>query len=165
MSKLKQAAAGFAVVVAFATTFIAPWEGLRRNAYLDVVGIPTVCYGETRNVKMGDKYTTAECEAMLRARVAEIAAAVDRCIPDDVPAKSRAMFYSLAYNIGPGDKRTGKGFCYSKTIQSAFARHDYKAACDGLLLYNRAGGKVVAGLNNRRVAEHAVCLKGLVEGR
>lgn len=163
--QIKQVLAGLGAAVVLATTFIAPWEGLKTKAYLDIVGVPTVCYGETRGVELGDSYTKAQCEDMLRARVAEIAAAADKCIPADVPVKSRAMFYSLAYNIGPGDARSKKGFCYSQTIQSAFKRHDYKAACDGILLYNRAGGKVVDGLKNRRAAEHKICLQGLVEGK
>jgi len=152
----KRVTAG-AVVVALAVSMIAPFEGLRTTAYRDVIGIPTICYGETRSVFMGQTKTAAECGTMLAMRVAEFYHAVDPCIPDDVPAPAKVAFVSLAYNIGSG------GFCSSSTIQGAFRRHDYLAACNGISLFNRAGGRVVQGLINRRAIEKAACLKGLVK--
>ncbi len=51
-------------VLAAAMALIQPWEGLRTDPYNDIVGIPTVCYGETR-VQMR-RYTKAECSDMLK---------------------------------------------------------------------------------------------------
>lgn len=42
---------------------VAMWEGKSNDPYLDIVKVPTVCYGETR-VKM-QRYTDAQCEDML----------------------------------------------------------------------------------------------------
>ena len=53
MSRLKKSAA----VGAAAIALVAGWEGLRTKAYLDAVKVPTVCFGETRGVKLGDSYT------------------------------------------------------------------------------------------------------------
>lgn len=155
-----------AIAITLATTFIAPWEGMKTRAYRDIVGVPTVCYGETRGVKMGDTYTSAECLDMLEDGVEEFYTKIDPCMPDDLPAKAQAAFTSLAYNIGTGVKgKWGRGFCSSKSIQGAFARHDYKAACNAILQFNKAGGKVVRGLTNRRQAEHKLCLQGLAEAK
>ena len=38
---------------------------------------------------------------------------------------------------------------------------DLPGACDALLMWNKAGGKVVKGLTKRREAERALCLDGL----
>lgn len=153
-----------AAAIAMATTFIAPWEGLKTRAYYDIVGVPTVCYGETRGVKITDSYTPQECLNMLNKGVQDFYVQIDPCMPDDLPAKSQAAFTSLAYNIGTGvPGKWGKGFCSSRAIQGAFAAKDYVRACNNIRLFNRAGGKVVRGLENRRVAEQKLCLQGLRE--
>jgi len=38
---------------------------------------------------------------------------------------------------------------------------DLRGACDALLLWNKAGGQVVRGLDRRRQAERALCLRGV----
>jgi lysozyme len=167
---LKHLVGAGALVVTIATSVIAPWEGMKTRTYIDIVGVPTVCYGETRGVRMGDSYTPAQCLDMLEDRVQEFYVAIDPCMPDDLPAKSQAAFVSLAYNIGEGVKgKWGKGFCSSKSIQGAFARGDYKAACNAILQFNkgRINGKLVPirGLTNRRTAEHKLCLQGLAEAK
>lgn len=152
--KKKVAAAAAALAVAAALPVVAKWEGLRLAPYYDIVGVKTVCYGETRGVE--DRiYTKAECDAMLAGGLEEFYAKIDPCMPDDVPPKAAGMFLSLAYNVGPG------AFCKSQTLQSAFARKDYAAACRGINLFNKAGGKVVKGLVNRRAEEAKLCLDGL----
>ena len=152
--KKKIAAAAAALAVAAALPVVAKWEGLRLAPYYDIVNVKTVCFGETRGVE--DRiYTKAECEAMLSGALEEFFVKIDPCMPDDVPPKAAGMFLSLAYNVGAG------AFCKSQTLQSAFARKDYVAACNGMNLFNRAGGKVVKGLVNRRAEESKLCLAGL----
>lgn len=152
--KKKVAAAAVALAVAAALPVVSKWEGLRLKPYYDIVGVKTVCYGETRGVQ--DRvYTKAECDAMLAGGLEEFYAKIDPCMPDDVPPKAAGMFLSLAYNVGPG------AFCRSKTLQGAFARKDYVAACNGMKLFNKAGGRVVQGLVNRRAEEAKLCIAGL----
>lgn len=143
-----------AAVIAAALPVVALWEGLRTKPYYDIVGVKTVCYGETRGVQ--DRvYTKAECDAMLSGALVEFYAKVDPCIPDDLPPKATGMFLSLAYNVGP------TALCKSQTIQAAFARKDWVGACKAINLFNRAGGRVVQGLVNRRAQEAQLCLDGL----
>jgi lysozyme len=151
-----RAIAAVGASIALAVAVIGPWEGRELRAYRDIVGVTTICYGETRGVKMGDTKTPAECNSMLALRVAEFEREIHPCLPEELPIKTRAAMISLAYNIGSA------AFCKSSIARLAQAGRLY-AACDAFTLYNRAGGKVIRGLVNRRAAERDLCLKGLDE--
>lgn len=152
MSRLKKGAA----VGALAVAVVGGFEGLRLSAYRDVVGVPTVCYGETRGIRMGMKFAKTECDAMLLKGLDEFADGVERCVPGlkAAPEKRYVAHVSLAYNIGIG------GYCKSSIARLQNAGHE-RAACDFFLKYNRAGGIVFPGLTKRRQAERAMCLEGL----
>ncbi len=142
-----------ASVLALAAGIIAPWEGRELRAYQDIVGVWTICYGETRGVRPGDTATPAECEAQLAKAVGEYERAIRPCLPTTLPDPTRAAFVSAAYNIGTG------AFCGSSMSRRAKAG-DLRGACEALLMWNKAGGRVVKGLVNRRAAERALCLSG-----
>lgn len=152
-SRLKKTAA----IMAAAVALVGGWEGLRTVAYKDIVGVPTVCFGETRGVEMGDRYTVEECKVMLGQGLVEFETGMRRCLtkPDDIPAKPYVAFLSLSYNIGTG------AFCRS-TVAKRINAGDIKGACNGIPAWNRAGGKVVQGLVNRRAEEKRICLEGVV---
>jgi lysozyme len=151
----RAASAAVAVgAVAVAISLIAPWEGRELRAYRDIVGVPTICYGETRGVKMGDVATPEECSSMLAKGVTEFALAIQPCLPPELPEKTHAAFISLAYNIG------SQGFCRSSISKYAMAG-SLAEACKRIALYNKAGGRVIRGLVNRRAAEVKLCLQGL----
>lgn len=151
-SRLKKSGALMAAAVAL----VGAWEGLRTYAYRDIVGVPTVCFGETRGVKMGDRYTVEECKAMLGDGLAEFETGMRKCLrtPDAIPAKSYVAFLSLSYNIGTG------AFCRSTLVRKLNAG-DVRAACNELTKWNRAGGRVIKGLTRRRADEKRICLEGL----
>lgn len=138
-----------------ATPFIAQWEGKRNDPYLDIVKVPTVCYGDTRNVTMGKRVSDAECTDRLYAQIADHAKPIIACVPQ---LKGRdyqlAASVSLAYNIGTG------GFCKS-TAAKRFRAGDYKGGCQAFISWRFAGGKEVRGLVNRRKKEIALCMTGL----
>ncbi|WP_082640445.1 lysozyme [Aureimonas sp. N4] len=143
------------VVLALVLGTIGTWEGVRTVAYPDIVGVPTVCFGETRGVKMGDRYTLEECRVMLGEGVKQFEAGMRACLtnPDAIPDKPYAAMVSVTYNIGTA------GFCNSSMARRLNAG-DIKGACDALLAWNKAGGRVVAGLTNRRQDERRLCLEG-----
>jgi GH24 family phage-related lysozyme (muramidase) len=145
-----------AVVIATATPFIAKWEGLETKAYKDIVGVPTVCYGETRGVKMGDTYTKEQCLAMLQVGVAEFYANLQPCMTNpNIPVGVQASLLELAYNVGTG------AVCKSTMLKLA-NQGKYKEACDELGKWVKAGGRTVKGLENRRVdSKVTLCKKGL----
>ena len=143
-------------VGAAAIALVGTWEGLRLTAYRDVVGVPTVCYGETYGVKLGDKHTKAECDAMLMRSLRKHEVGMRKCLknPDAIPGKSYVAFVSLTYNIGVG------AFCRS-TARKRLNRGDVRGACNAAKWFNKAGGRTIKGLVNRRAAEHRLCLEGL----
>ena len=154
MSRLKKSA----TLMAAAVALVGAWEGMRLVAYPDKLayGIPTVCFGETRGVKLGDRYTVEECKTMLGDGLVEFEAGMRRCLknPDAIPDKPYVAFLSLSYNIGTG------AFCRSTLVRKVNAG-DLRGACDAILSWNRAGGKVVKGLVNRRKEERKICLEGV----
>lgn len=146
--------AGSALAILCCTT-LTQFEGLRTTAYRDVVGIPTVCVGETKGIRMGMTFTKPQCEAMLLKRLTEdFAPAMERCVTKPMGDDFYAAALSLSYNIGSG------GFCKSSVVR-LYNAGDRRAACQAFLLYDKAGGRVVAGLVKRRQAERALCLRGV----
>lgn len=146
-------AATIAAVSAAVVPTVQVWEGLRTLPYRDVVGVLTVCYGETEGVE-NRQYSPAECSDMLNDRLIQ-----DYYMPlvqcggqafVDAPIRVQAMFTSLAYNVGTG-------ICNSTTFDYLRAG-DYTTACNRLALYNKAGGRVWQGLVNRREDERRKCL-------
>lgn len=144
-----------AAVIAAATPFIAKWEGVRLVAYYDIVGVPTVCYGETRGVSITDRYTTEQCVNMLRDGVADFYTELDPYMNDNIPVGVQASLLDLAYNVGVPSVR-------SSTMLRKANAGDYKGACAELGKWVRAGGGVVKGLVNRRAeSKEKLCLAGL----
>ena len=156
MTRLRSAGLGLTFAGSLAVGLVGAYEGLRTKAYRDVVGIPTACFGETRGVRMGDEYSVEECRAMLGNALIEFEAAMRSCLrdPDKIPDKSYVSILSLTYNIGP------RSFCSSTVARRANAG-DLRGACEAILLWNKAGGRVVKGLVNRRSDERRLCLDGL----
>lgn len=150
---------GAAAILAAAAAFIGPWEGERTEAYLDRIANPpvwTVCYGETRGVKAGDKYTSEQCSAMLMDSLKDFYGPLTACIPDlpKQPEGVQVALTSWSYNVGTG------AACNSTLARRANADR-WEDACNQLPRWNKAGGKVVRGLTNRRLAEQKLCLDAL----
>lgn len=146
----RNAARVLAVLVALLTS----WEGLKLVAWHDPIdpkGVNTVCFGHIEDVKVGDRYTKTQCQEMLAKDIPRYMAMVRKCIKVPMPAKREAAIISFTYNVGGG------ALC-----KSSVARHlnagNVRAGCDALMLYNRANGKPIRGLSNRREAERKLCL-------
>lgn len=157
MTIKKKIAAGMtAAVIATTTPFIAKWEGLSLVAYKDIVGIPTVCYGETRGVEMGDRYTKAQCDEMLKKSVEEYYIKLQPYMTNkNIPIGVQASLLELAYNVGV----SAAG---NSTMMKLANQGKYKEACKELDKWVKAGGGRVQGLVNRRADSKVnLCLKGL----
>lgn len=142
-----------------AVPFVAEREGMRLEAYLDIVGVPTICAGSTRGVRLGQRKTLAECMALLRAEVAEYRRGLHRyftaeTIAARLPPPRDAAFTSLAYNIGIG--AAGKS-----TATRRLNAGDVAGACEAITWWNKAGKRVVRGLVLRRSAERDLCMQGV----
>lgn len=138
-----------------ALELIRRFEGCRLRAYRDVAGIWTIGWGETLDVHPGMVWTRRKADAQLRARAALFMLAVLRRCPalHLEPPRRLAACTSLAYNIGVG------AFGASSVCRRLM-NGDVAGAGDSFLLWNKAGGRVVAGLARRRRAERALYLSG-----
>lgn len=157
MTQKRYIAVGLGAAITLASGFIGLREGFVNHVYRDSVGVATYCYGETRNPVAGKVYTRQECDATLAKRVTEFDTGVRACVHRLLPTKVEAAFDSLAYNIGLG------AFCGSTLVRQA-NNGDLTAACNGMVVWNKAGKRALPGLTVRRGAERALCLEGVSEG-
>lgn len=164
-ARAAKALATAAGAIALATTWlIQPWEGRSLVAYQDIVGVWTICDGETQGVKPGMKKTHAECDAMILRRVEnDFYKPLTKCIKGytTAPVSLQASLLSAGYNVGV------RAICAS-TAAKLTAVKRYEEACHAITRFNRAGGKVVRGLKLRReygdknrIGELELCLEGL----
>ena len=140
------------VLAASVIVGIAASEGYVRDAMIPVPGdVPTIGFGSTKDVRMGDTTTPVRALVRLLDEVDTIyAQGVRTCVLVPLFPWEFAAFVSLAYNIGV------KAFCGSTVVKRVNAQ-DYQGACDAILMWNKAGGKVLRGLVNRRESEKAIC--------
>jgi lysozyme len=155
-TRLTGAAGAVTALGILAVAVVGQYEGLRLYAYKDVVGVWTACYGETKGIRPGMKFTKEQCDILFIGGLERHERGMRACLkdPDAIPEKPYVAFLSLTYNVGIG------GFCKSTVARRANAG-DLRGACDALLAWNKAGGRVVAGLVKRRKSERNLCLDGV----
>jgi GH24 family phage-related lysozyme (muramidase) len=120
---------------------IKEFEGCKLTAYKDAVGVWTIAYGHTKNVKQGMKITQEQAEELLKKDLAEYEAKVEKYDKYNWNQNQFDALVSFAYNIGSIDQLTSNGRRAIKTIS------------EKILEYNKAGGKTLEGLVRRRKAE------------
>lgn len=121
---------------------IEEFEGCRLVAYADAVGVWTIGYGHTKGVKKGQAITKEQAEHYLKQDVKTAENNVNKYY--DRYKWNQNQFdalVSFAFNIGSIDQLTAKG---TRSIAEISEK---------ILQYNKAGGKVLAGLTRRRKAE------------
>lgn len=130
-------------------------EGYKTTAYLDSAGVPTVCYGSTKNVKYPSTVTDAECKVRLASDLESHTKALDG-LPSDLPDTVLLGSIDMAYNIGV------HGFKNS-SVYTSLKRKDYTQASANVLKWRYItingkrydcsvkGNKVCYGLWERRV--------------
>lgn len=148
---------GGALAIAGASllAFVGNFEGSQQVAYADrlAYGVPTVCNGHTGpDVKVGEKWTVERCNAILVKDVEAHGERLLACVTVAINQHEYNAYTSWAFNIGTG------AACQSTAIK-LLNQGKRRAACDQLLRWDRAGGRQVRGLTNRRTAERDLCLK------
>ena len=126
---------------------IKSFEGCRLKAYTDAAGVWTIGWGHTGGVYAGQTITQAEADALLASDLVKYEAKVDKY--SGVYGWNQNEFdalVSFAYNIGSIDQLTANGTRSRDVIAAK------------MLEYNKAGGKVLAGLAKRRAAEQGLFL-------
>lgn len=127
------------------------WEGCKLKAYKDVAGVWTVGYGLTTAagfIEVGPDTTLTQEEAdrYLEQAVNKYADGIRSAITAPINENQFAAFVSLAYNVG----------IYGVRRSSAVRRFNagqLDKVPRAIRAWNKAGGRVVQGLVNRREAE------------
>lgn len=138
-------------ITALSLVGIAGHEAFKPAAYKDPVGIPTLGYGETKGVKMGDTTTPERALVQLLTSIGEHAEGIKQCILVPLFQHEFDAYLSLAYNIGVG------AFCNS-TLVKLLHQGQYVEACKQILRWDKAGGRTLRGLTTRRQAEYQQCM-------
>ncbi len=127
-------------------------EGYRDNAYIPVAGdVPTIGFGTTQNVKIGDKVTVAEALNRAVVDVQKFEGAIKSCVTVPLHQYEYDAYTSLAYNIGSG------AFCRS-TLVRLLNKTNYDDACRQILKWDNFKGKPLRGLTIRREKEYKQCI-------
>ena len=111
---------------------------------LVIAGIVAVVKGMTITQHQADDY--------LVQSLVKYEAAVDKAVTRSPTQNQFDAMVSLCYNIGPG------AFAKSSIVKK-FNAGDLAGAADAFLLYRKAGGQVLPGLEARRADERALFLK------
>lgn len=129
------------------------FEGLRLKAYRCSANVLTIGWGSTGpHVKEGMTITKDQAEELLRSDLRRFEDAVSAAAPKATDNQFSAMV-SLAFNIGIGALQRS-------TVLRRHLAGDHAGAADAFLMWNKAAGRVLAGLTRRREAEAALYRKG-----
>lgn len=139
------------------------FEGWSGRAYQDSVGVWTIGYGHTSmagppTVKRGMTITKAEGEAILKRDLKKYEQAVSDAVRVDLNQEQFDALVSFTYNVGPGNWRK------SSVLRMVNAGR-FDAVPARLMLWNKAGGKVLRGLTRRRAAEGELFMSSNKENR
>ena len=135
--------------------FIQSFEGCKLTAYADpgTGGAPYTCgWGSTAGVKPGDTWTPDYAQLRFDTETAAFAERVKDLVRVKLTQNQFDALVSFSYNVGI------RNFAGSTLLQDLNACH-YSGAADQMLRWNRAAGKVMAGLTRRREAERDLFLK------
>jgi len=133
------------------------FEGLRLKAYDDGVGVWTIGFGTIKypngvRVKKGDTCTESQAEEYLRNDLVVFENAINRLVKATLNQNQFDALSSFTYNLGEGNLS-------KSTLLKKLNAKDYKGAAAEFPKWNKAGGRVLAGLVKRRKAEMELFLK------
>ena len=122
------------------------FEGFEPRAYLCPANVWTIGYGRTKNVKEGDMLTEIQAERDLLEELEEFGKQVLNTVQVPLLQNQFDALTSWTYNLGVGNLQ-------SSTLLKELNSRKYIAAGKEILRWNKAGGKVLAGLTRRRESE------------
>lgn len=130
---------------------IKKYEGCKLEAYKCPAGVWTIGYGHTGKVGgkaicSGMKITSAKATLLLKSDLAAFEKAVANCkyLTFKPNQNQFDALVSFAFNCGTG------------SLNALVKNRSAKVVSEKLLLYNKANGKELVGLVNRRKAEKAL---------
>lgn len=128
-------------------------EELRLKAYLDGGGVPTVGWGHTKGVKLGQTITQEQAETFLTEDLYEAEIGVSRGVSFGLAPHQFDALVSLVFNIGvPAFRKS--------TLLRKLNNGDIMGAANAFNHWVFDNGKRVKGLVNRRKKERSLFLIG-----
>ena len=85
-------------------SLIKKFEGCKLEAYLCAAGVPTIAWGRTKDVKMGDTCTQEEADAWLDEELEEYEAYVDKAVKVEL---KQNQYDALEKRVGDLEQLTG----------------------------------------------------------
>ena len=125
---------------------IKKFEGCELEAYLCSAGVPTIAFGRTKNVKMGDTCTQEQADAWLEEELEEYTGYVLDAVTQPLDQNQLDAMVAWTYNLGP----TNLG---ESTMLKVLNGGQFGRVPSEMKRWNRAGGQVLEGLVRRRTAE------------
>jgi lysozyme len=127
-------------------SLIKKFEGCELRSYQDAVDVWTVGYGHTKDVKPGQMITKEEAEEMLIEELTEYCSYVETAVEVPLHQNQFDALVSWTYNLGPTNLN-------SSTMLKKLNAGEYEDIPEQIKRWNKAGGKVLPGLERRRLAE------------
>ena len=131
------------------------FEGFEDTAYLCPANVWTIGYGRTRNVKEGDRITEAQAERDLLEELEEFKHQGLHSVKVELTQNELDALTSWTYNLGVGNLK-------SSTLLKKLNAGSKDEVPAEMLRWNKASGKVLAGLTKRREAEAELWAKEVV---
>ena len=125
---------------------IKKFEGCELEAYQDSVGVWTIGYGHTKEVKEGDKINKDEAEHLLQEEMLEYEGYIENLVKVSLSQCEFDSLCSWVYNLGPTNLQ-------ESTLLRVLNEGKYDEVPAQIKRWNKAGGKVLDGLVRRREAE------------
>lgn len=127
------------------------FEGFRDKAYLPTPNdVPTIGYGRTTGVKMGDKIDEPTAHKHLKEELDTFQASLKPLIKVPLSDNQLAALTSLVYNVGTGAFKKSKALQY---LNAGEFDKFKQAAFDPKIGFVKQKGKILKGLVNRRQKE------------
>lgn len=150
-----------------AAQLIETFEGIETEAYLDPVGIPTICAGLTKYpngdpVRMGDECDSRICRAHLMALLEKEYLPAMQKIPGwaQFGVRRQTVLLSFAWNLGAKFYGATGFESITRVLRDGANRPEvYAEMPHALNLYVNAAGKPLPGLVNRRRLEGEIWMK------
>lgn len=131
-------------------SLIQSYEKCRLEAYMPTQNdVPTIGWGHTRGVALGDTCTQEQADAWFLEDVAWAEDCVNRAITHLLNQQEFDALVSLCFNIGC------RAFSGSTLVKDLNAL-DFDNASKAFLDWNKQHGQVLAGLTARREAEQTL---------
>ena len=127
-------------------SLIKKFEGCELKAYQDSVGVWTIGYGHTKGVEEDQEITQDEAEDMLASELDEYEGYIRDMVECDLEQCQFDALVAWVYNLGPTNLR-------SSTMLKRLNANDLDDVPNQIKRWDKAGGKVLAGLVRRREAE------------